>query len=185
MGNGVRHIIVGENGLLSTPAVSAIIREYSPSHKRPFGAFILTASHNPGGPDEDFGIKYNCETGGPAPERLTEAIFEKSKLIETVKSSDSFPDVNLHSVGSSQYRSEDGKLCVVVDVISSTAIHCNLLSEVFDFPAIQKLCQRADFAFVYDCMHGVQGPYARSVFVDMLGLPESCLKNAIPRLIYI
>lgn len=74
--NGVKRVVIGQNGLLSTPAVSAIIREKTPGWQKPFGAFILTASHNPGGPDEDFGIKYNCENGGPAPEKLTDAIYE-------------------------------------------------------------------------------------------------------------
>lgn len=77
--NGVKRIVVGQNGLLSTPAVSAIIREKGPDWQKSFGAFILTASHNPGGPTEDFGIKYNCENGGPAPEKLTDAIYEVTR----------------------------------------------------------------------------------------------------------
>jgi len=179
--NGVKRILVGQNGLLSTPAVSAVIRERGPTWKKAFGAFILTASHNPGGPDEDFGIKYNCENGGPAPEKLTDGIYEITKTITSFKIAESFPTVDISTAHTSVVESTDGSLKTVVEVISSTEDHVNLLKTVLDFPAIGALIARPDFSFRYDCMHGVQGPYAREVFVKTLGAPESSLLNAIPK----
>jgi len=179
--NGVKRIIVGQKGLLSTPAVSAIIRERGPTWKKAFGAFILTASHNPGGPEEDFGIKYNCENGGPAPEKLTDAIYDVTKTITSYKICESFPDVDLSEPASYVVASGDGSLRVVVDVISSTETHVGLLKTVFDFEAIKALIARPDFSMKYDCMHGVQGPYAYEALVQELGAPESSLMNFIPK----
>lgn len=179
--NGVRRIVVGKDGLLSTPAVSAIIREKGPTWKKCFGAFILTASHNPGGPEEDFGIKYNCENGGPAPEYLTSAIYDITKTIKAVKICEDFPAIDLSKEGSFVFSSSDGSQGVVVDVVSSTEAHVSLLKTVFDFEAIKALIARADFSFKYDCMHGVQGPYAKAVFVDELGAAPDCLINAVPK----
>lgn len=179
--NGVRRVIVGQNGLLSTPAVSAIIREKGPDWQKAYGAFILTASHNPGGLEEDFGIKYNCENGGPAPEKLTDAIYEITRTIKHVKIADTFPDIDTSKVGSTRVFSADGTQSVVVDVISATAHHVDLLKTIFDFPALTKLIRRPDFSLKYDCMHGVQGPYAHEVFVKELGAPADCLINNIPK----
>lgn len=179
--NGVRRVVVGQRGLLSTPAVSAIIREKGPDWQRAYGAFILTASHNPGGPDEDFGIKYNCENGGPAPEKLTDAIYEITRTIKQVKICDSFPDIDLSQLGSTVVRSADGFSSVVVDVISSTEHHVSLLKSIFDFDAIRRLFKRPDFSMTFDCMHGVQGPYAQAVLVDELGAPSSWLINNVPK----
>lgn len=179
--NGVRRVVVGQHGLLSTPAVSAIIREKGPDWQKAYGAFILTASHNPGGPDEDFGIKYNCENGGPAPEKLTDAIYEITRTIKQVKICEAFPDIDLAAIGSTVVRSTDGSQSVVVDVISSTAHHVELLKTIFDFDALRRLVQRPDFSLTYDCMHGVQGPYAHAVLVEALGAPASALINSIPK----
>lgn len=179
--NGVRRIVIGQDGYLSTPAVSAIIRERGPVWQRCFGSFILTASHNPGGPNEDFGIKYNCENGGPAPERMTDLIYEITKTISSFQSCNDLPDVGISTLGSTPYVSEDGSRALVIDVVSSVAVHVELLKTVFDFPLIAALFRRSDFSFCYDCMHGVQGPYAREVFVAQLGAPESCLMNATPK----
>lgn len=179
--NGVKRIVVGHNGLLSTPAVSAIIREKGPVWQKAFGAFILTASHNPGGPDEDFGIKYNCENGGPAPEKLTDLIFEVSCTITSIRICQNFPTVDLNKIGSTVVASADGLQSVVIEVIDSSEHHVNLLKTIFDFDAIKSLIHRPDFSFKYDCMHGVQGPYARKVFVEELQAPASCLINAIPK----
>lgn len=179
--NGVRRVVVGKDGLLSTPAVSAIIRERGPVWQRCFGSFILTASHNPGGPEEDFGIKYNCENGGPAPEKMTDLIYEITKTITSFQSCDALPAVAIEAEGSIEITAADGSRAVVVDVVSSVSAHVELLKTVFDFPLIAKLFQRPDFRFCYDCMHGVQGPYAREVFVRQLGAPESCLMNSIPK----
>jgi len=124
--NGVRRITIGQHGLLSTPAVSAVIREKGPNWQKAFGAFILTASHNPGGPDEDFGIKYNCENGGPAPEKLTDAIYEITRTINKIKICESFPDVDIANLGSTLYVSADGSkivfsrsTCCAVDDMTS------------------------------------------------------------------
>jgi phosphoglucomutase len=179
--NGVRRIAIGKDGLLSTPAVSAIIREKGPLWKRNFGSFILTASHNPGGPTEDFGIKYNCENGGPAPEKLTNAIFDITKTIGSVKICKDFPDIDLSQAGSKVITSACGNVSVCVDVISSTEDHVELLKTIFDFDALESLVARPDFSFTYDCMHGVQGPYASAVFVDTLGAPSGSLINAVPK----
>lgn len=179
--NGVKRVIIGENGLLSTPAVSAIIREKGPVWQRAFGAFILTASHNPGGPEEDFGIKYNCENGGPAPERLTDAIYEVTKTITSFRTCPSFPAIDVSTIGTVVVKSDDGLHSVVIDVISSSEHHLALLKTIFDFNAIHGLFQRPDFSFKYDCMHGVQGPYAYEVFVKELGASPEVLINAVPK----
>jgi phosphoglucomutase len=179
--NGVRRIVIGQNGLLSTPAVSAIIREKGPVWKKCYGAFILTASHNPGGPEEDFGIKYNCENGGPAPEKLTDAIFDITLTIGTVKICSGFPDIDINTCGSTEIHSTDGSRSVIVDVISATDCHVELLKTIFDFKALHALMHRPDFSFRYDCMHGVQGPYAHKVFCDELGAPANSLINAVPK----
>lgn len=179
--NGVKRILVGHKGLLSTPAVSAIIRERSPGWQKPFGSFILTASHNPGGPEEDFGIKYNCENGGPAPEALTDEIYEITKTISSVRICPDFPTIDLEKLGVTEVKSTDGNVLVTVEVISSTDRHIELLKTIFDFSAIKSLIARPDFSFCYDCMHGVQGPYAHKVFVDELGANPASLINAVPK----
>ena len=179
--NGVRRIIIGKDGLFSTPAVSAYIREAQPLWKKPFGSFILTASHNPGGPNEDFGIKYNCENGGPAPEYLTNAIYEITKSISSIKICEKFPKIDISKVGTTVVRSDDGNLLIPIDVVSSTEVHVTLLKTVFDFDAIKTLIQRPFFSFRYDCMHGVQGPYAYECFVKELGASPDSLMNATPK----
>eukprot|EP00934_Nitzschia_sp_Nitz4_P008637 Nitzschia sp. Nitz4//scaffold7_size249615//100468//103967//NITZ4_001168-RA/size249615-augustus-gene-0.30-mRNA-1//-1//CDS//3329558415//8627//frame0 len=179
--NGVKRVWVGQDGLMSTPAVSATIREKGPVWQKAFGAFILTASHNPGGPEEDFGIKYNCENGGPAPDELTTAMYTKTTAIKSYKICKEFPTVDISKVGVTQVDSADGSESVTVEVISSTESHVNLLKTIFDFPAIKALLDRPDFTMVYDSMHGVNGPYAKKVFVEELGQPESVCMNAIPK----
>lgn len=180
--NGVRRVIIGENGLLSSPAVSSIIRERGPLHHKCFGAFILTASHNPGGPNEDFGIKYNCGNGGPAPEAVTNLIYKYSTKITSLKICNDLPVIDI-SVKDEIYNftSPDGSKEVNVEVISSTFHHIQLLKTIFDFSELRKLVSRCDFRMVYDCMHGVQGPYAFELFVNELGLPISSLINSTPK----
>ncbi|OQR99190.1 phosphoglucomutase [Achlya hypogyna] len=175
---GVDRIWIGQNGLLSTPAVSAVIREREGGAVA-FGAFILTASHNPGGIDEDFGIKYNCENGGPAPEKLTDEIFNNTKVIASYKIATDFPTVDVSRVGATCVKSDDGSRTVVVEIFDAAEDHVDLLKTIFDFKAIKELIARDDFSFVYDCMSGVQGPYAHRVFVDELGAPASSLLNAV------
>lgn len=178
--NGVKRIWVGQDGIMSTPAVSAVIRERGPCWQKAFGAFILTASHNPGGPEEDFGIKYNCENGGPAPDALTEAMYSHTKTIKSYKICKDFPTVDISVPGTTTVVGLDGSTEVNVEVISSVENHVALLKTIFDFSAIKALLDREDFSMVYDTMHGVNGPYAKKIFVDELGQPESVCMNATP-----
>ena len=172
---GINRFWIGKDGLLSTPAVSAVIRERGPRWQAPFGAFILTASHNPGGPEEDFGIKYNCANGGPAPEGLTDAIYNNTKTIDEYVICPKFPEIDLSEVGTTVVGN------VIVEVIDTTESHVTLLKSVFDFSKIKTLLDREDFTMVYDSMHGVNGPYARAVFVDELGQDESMCLNSVPK----
>lgn len=179
--NGVKRFWIGQNGLLSTPAVSAIIRERGPRWQKAFGAFILTASHNPGGPDEDFGIKYNCGNGEPAPEKLTEEIYTNTTTIKTYKICNDLPEIDIHAPGSTVIKAADLSTEVCIEVISTTDTHINLLKSIFDFHAIKALLDRPDFSMVYDCMHGVNGPYAKKVMIEDLGQPEESCMNAVPK----
>lgn len=179
--NGVTRFWVGKDGLLSTPGVSAVIRERGPVWQKAFGAFILTASHNPGGPEEDFGIKYNCENGGPAPDKLTEAMYANTTTIKEYKICEEFPTIDISTVGSTTVKSADGSSEVTVEVIDTTEASVKLLKTIFDFDAIKALLDRDDFSMVYDSMHGVNGPYAKAVFVDELGQDESVCVNATPK----
>lgn len=177
-GFGINRIWIGEDGLLSTPAVSAIIRERGPRWQSPFGAFILTASHNPGGPEEDFGIKYNCANGGPAPEGLTSSIYKNTGEITSYPCCTNFPTIGLKE---KTYIVKGEDRTVTVDVISSTEVHVKLLKTVFDFTKIKALLDRSDFSMIYDSMHGVNGPYANAVLVDELGQAPSVCMNAVPK----
>jgi len=170
---GVKKFWIGQDGLLSTPAVSAVIRERQTGEA--FGAFILTASHNPGGPEEDFGIKYNCENGGPAPEKLTDEIFKNTTTIDSYQICKDFPDVDISTAGITEVGP------ISIEVIDASETHVNLLKSIFDFGAIKTLLDRPDFSMVYDCMHGVNGPYARSVFVKELGQDVSTCMNSVPK----
>lgn len=162
--NGFARVLVGQGGILSTPAASHIIRKY-----QTLGGIILSASHNPAGPDEDFGIKYNSPNGGPAPEKMTEAIFAKSKEISRYKISD-FPDVNIQQLGKTQL---DG---FVVEVIDPVADYADLMQELFDFNAIKALVA-SGFSLKFDAMHAVTGPYAKEILVHRLGCTASSLMN--------
>jgi len=179
--NGVKRFWIGHNGLLSTPAVSAVIRERGPVWQKAFGAFILTASHNPGGPEEDFGIKYNCENGGPAPDELTDEMYSNTTTIKSYKICNDFPTIDIATVGSTSVASDDGSEEVNIEIIDSTAVHVGLLKTIFDFPAIKALLDRPDFTMVYDSMHGVNGPSAKAVFIDEFGQREETCMNAEPK----
>lgn len=179
--NGVNRFWVGKDGLLSTPGVSTVIRERGPVWQKAFGAFILTASHNPGGPDEDFGIKYNCENGGPAPDKLTSAIYDNTTTIKEYKICNDFPVIDIETAGFTTVESADGSSSVTVEVIDTTEPSVKLLKTIFDFDAIQSLLDRPDFSMIYDSMHGVNGPYAKAVMIDEFGLDESVCLNAVPK----
>jgi phosphoglucomutase len=176
-GNGVKTIWFGTGALLSTPAVSAVIRSRG-SGFEPFGGFILSASHNPGGPDADFGIKYNCENGGPAPEKVTDAVHDHTKKITRILQCDGIPEIDLSTPASYSFGSPDK--CVTAEVFDSAEDHESVLRDCFDFPAIKSLIARPDFTFVYDSMNGVQGPYAKRILVESLGGSPSSLIGAEP-----
>ena len=165
--NGFGRVLVGQGGILSTPAASCIIRKY-----KTFGGIILSASHNPGGPDGDFGIKYNTENGGPAPEKITEAIFEKSKTIQSYKIIEA-PDVPLDAIG------ETDLAGMKVQVIDAVADYAELMESLFDFNAIKDLLA-SGFKIKFDAMHAVTGPYAKAIFIDRLGAPADSVMNATP-----
>uniref|UniRef100_A0A6N2M633 phosphoglucomutase (alpha-D-glucose-1,6-bisphosphate-dependent) n=2 Tax=Salix viminalis TaxID=40686 RepID=A0A6N2M633_SALVM len=178
-GNGVRRVWVGQNGLLSTPAVSAVIRErVGVDGSRATGAFILTASHNPGGPNEDFGIKYNMENGGPAPEGITDQIYENTKTIKEYLTAD-LPDVDITAIGVTSFSGHDGQFDV--EVFDSASDYVKLMKSIFDFESIQKLLTSPKFTFCYDALHGVAGAYAKRIFVEELGAQESSLLNCVPK----
>jgi len=162
--NGFAKVLVGQGGILSTPAASHIIRKY-----QTFGGIILSASHNPAGPDEDFGIKYNSANGGPAPEKITEAIFAKSKTITQYKIAD-FPPIDIRTIGETNY---DG---FTVRVINPVEDYAGLMEKLFDFNVIRTLIQ-SGFALKFDGMHAVTGPYAKEIFVSRLGVPVAGLMN--------
>lgn len=162
--NGFAKVLVGQHGILSTPAASNIIRKY-----QTFGGIILSASHNPGGPDDDFGIKYNTSNGGPAPEKITDAIFANSKQITRYKLAD-LPDVDLSSIG---VTSLDG---FEVEVIDSVRDYADLMQSMFDFAAIQRWLV-AGHRLAFDAMHAVTGPYAKEILVNRLGAAADSLMN--------
>jgi phosphoglucomutase len=165
--SGFGKVMVGQGGILSTPAASNIIRKY-----QAFGGIILSASHNPGGPTEDFGIKYNIGNGGPAPEKITDAIFARSKVIDTYKIAE-VADIDLDQIGSFDIAG------MAVEVIDPVADYTQLMEELFDFPTIRALIA-SGFNVVIDSMGAVTGPYAREILENRLGAPEGSVRNAIP-----
>lgn len=173
--NGYARVLIGERGLASTPAASAIIRERENGVCS--GGIILTASHNPGGPQNDFGIKYNTANGSPALESLTDKIYDLTKQISSYKTAASLPSINIDKRG--VYELIPGKF--TVEVIDAVEDWLKLMKSIFDFDLLKKLVQRKDFKFVYDGLHGVGGPYAKRVFVDELGAPASCLMASEPK----
>lgn len=166
--NGYGHVIVGQAGLLSTPAASHLIQKYQAN-----GGFLLTASHNPAGPEGDFGIKYNVANGGQASESQTESIYEYSKIITRYRKAD-LPDIDIDRLGT-QVLGEFS-----VDVIDAVEDYAALMQKLFDFDRIRELI-RSGFSLRFDAMHAVTGPYARRILVEQLGAPYACLLNAIPR----
>jgi phosphoglucomutase len=165
--HGFARVLVGQNGILSTPAVSCVIRKHGA-----FGGLILSASHNPGGPDGDFGIKYNGDNGGPAPERFTDAVYAATGTLAQYRISDAAAPA-LEAIGSVQF---DG---MQVEVIDSVADYAALMGELFDFPAIARLFA-SGFTMRYDGMHAVGGPYAHAIFESMLGAPAGTVINGTP-----
>ena len=167
--NGVGRVLVGRDGLFSTPAVSAAIRRRGAA-----GGILLTASHNPGGPGGDFGVKYNTANGGPAPEPVTEAIFTRSKELASYRIRQEYAEVDL---------SREGETTVgdmPVSVIDPVADYKALMAELFDFDALRALLGSDAFSMVFDAMHAVTGPYARAILEDELGAPRGTVINGDP-----
>ena len=165
--NGFGRVVVGKDGILSTPAVSALIRA-----RAAFGGIILSASHNPGGPDGDFGVKYNIGNGGPAPEKITEAIYARTRVISEFRIVEA-PDIRLDRVGETQLAD------MQVEIIDSVANYATLMQRLFDFDLI-----RAAFAngltIKFDAMSAVTGPYARVIFEELLGAAPGSVTNGTP-----
>jgi len=169
LGNGVKRIWCGTGGLLSTPATSCVIRARGGGGE-PFGGFICSASHNPGGLDNDFGIKYNCENGGPAPEKMTNRMVEHTSSLKEIKMCEKVPVIDISTP--QRYTVGDR----IIDVFDCVEDHEAVLKKCFDFDQIKRLIARDDFTMVYDCMCGVQGPYARGILEKALGAkPGSCI----------
>lgn len=166
--NGVARVLVGRGGLLSTPAASAVIRKY-----RTQGGIILSASHNPGGPAGDFGIKFNTPNGGPAAEGVTEAIYERTKSISEYRIMD-LPDIDIddlteHTLGSLR-----------VEIIDPVADYAEMMEQLFDFDAIRDLIA-GGFRIRFDAMHAITGPYAHDILEQRLGAPAGSVINGEPK----
>jgi len=166
--NGFSHAIVGQNGLLSTPAASCVIRKY-----KAFGGIILSASHNPAGPDEDFGIKYNVSNGGPAPENITDAIFANTKSITRYLSCDE-DDIALDVIGSSRLAE------MTVEIIDPVTDYAELMASLFDFDGIRTLLADEEFSIRFDAMHAITGPYAKEILENTLGAAAGTVINGTP-----
>ena len=165
--NGAARLVVGQGGLLSTPAASAVIR-----HLKTEGGLILSASHNPGGEDGDFGVKYNIPAGGPAPEAITQAIHARTKEIAEYRILDA-GDTDLSVEGVSRLGD------TVVEIIDPVAIYADLMRSLFDFDAIRALFA-SGFRMCYDAMHAITGPYARAILEGELGAPPGTVANGRP-----
>jgi phosphoglucomutase len=166
--NGFGRVKVGRGGILSTPAASCVIRQ-----SQAFGGIILSASHNPGGPEGDFGIKYNISNGGPAPEKVTESMYARSKVIDTYHILEA-PDVDLDQLGEFPL----GNL--VVEVIDPVEPYTQLMESLFDFDRIHELLTSGQFRLCVDSMHAVTGPYAKAILEQRLGAPAGTVLNGTP-----
>ena len=165
---GFGRVLVGCNGILSTPAASAVIRKW-----QAFGGIILSASHNAGGPDGDFGIKYNLGNGGPANEGFTDAVYLRTQEISAYSTVES-PDIDLSKIGEARIGD------MIVSIIDPVADYAELLESLFDFDRIARLLARPDFRMRFDAMHAVTGPYALAILEGRLGAPAGTVVNGIP-----
>ena len=164
---GFGRVLVGQGGILSTPAASNVIRQYGA-----YGGIILSASHNPGGPTEDFGIKYNIGNGGPAPEKITDAIFARTQSIDAYRILEA-PDLNLDSLGPQTLGG------MSVEVIDPVADYAALMETLFDFPAIRAMFA-GGFTMSFDAMSAVTGPYATEILEGRLGAAPGTVRNGTP-----
>ena len=166
--NGFGELIIGQGGLLSTPAASNIIRKY-----QAFGGIVLSASHNPGGPEEDFGIKYNVSNGGPAPEKFTDALYQNTKTISEYHLAE-IDDVNLDQMGDIEL---DG---IKIRIIDSVADYAELMTTIFDFKLIRDSIAAGLISLRFDAMHAITGPYAKHILEELLGAAPGSVFNATP-----
>ena len=166
--NGVGRVFVGRGGILSTPAASCVIRA-----RKADGGIILSASHNPGGPDGDFGVKYNLANGGPAPEQVTSAIARRTREITEYRIADS-ADIPLDEVADHLLGD------MLVRVIDPVSDYAELMERLFDFNAIRSLLARGKFTVRFDAMHAVTGPYAHEILERRLGAPNGTVMNGEP-----
>ncbi len=167
-GNGFSHVIVGRGGLLSTPAVSCLIRKHGTD-----GGIVLSASHNPGGPEGDFGIKFNGSNGGPATEAVAARIHAGTQEIDHYLTLEA-PDVDIDQEGSQMLGD------MVVEIVDPVSDYAELMASIFDFPALEKLLGNGRFRLCFDAMHAVTGPYAREIFEHRLGAPAGTVINDEP-----
>ncbi len=165
--NGFGRIVIGKGGILSTPAVSGLIRA-----RHAFGGIILSASHNPGGPHGDFGVKYNIGAGGPAPENITDAIFARTQVIDTYKIADA-PDIDIDRLGVARLEG------AAIEIIDPVAQYLMLMKSLFDFDAIRALFA-SGFRMRFDGLHAVTGPYAHAIFENELGAAPGSVVNGTP-----
>eukprot|EP01097_Dermamoeba_algensis_P001010 TRINITY_DN1379_c0_g1_i1.p1 TRINITY_DN1379_c0_g1~~TRINITY_DN1379_c0_g1_i1.p1 ORF type:complete len:565 (+),score=142.14 TRINITY_DN1379_c0_g1_i1:76-1770(+) len=168
-GNKVGKVLVGHNGILSTPAVSCIIRKY-----KAYGGIILTASHNPGGPENDFGIKYNTDNGGPAPESVTNEIYKHTLNIKEYHLAQ-LPEIDLSKIASHRFGND-----FEVEVIDSVKDYAEMVSSIFDFPLIRSFLEKSKFKILIDSLSGVTGAYTQHIFCQMLGAPANSVTNNTP-----
>lgn len=174
LANNISRLIIAKDGILSTPAASTLVREMKTD-----GAIILTASHNPGGPKGDLGIKYNLSNGGPAPDWWTEELFAKTCEITYYRCLvRNCPDIDISTIGNTSFG------CTKIDIVDGVYNHIRLLESIFDFDVIRDLLvgtnETKPMKILVDCMNGVMGPYAKHLFVNILGAPESSIINATP-----
>ncbi|XP_065657575.1 phosphoglucomutase-1 isoform X2 [Hydra vulgaris] len=172
--NKVQKLIIGTNGILSTPAVSCIIRK-----TKAIGGIILTASHNPGGKDGDFGIKYNISNGGPAPESVTNEIYKYTLSINSYKICYGLKDVQIDKVNEFQFDIDDHKF--IVEVIDSVEDYVAMVKSIFDFERLKDLLSSGEFKVIANGMNGVTGPYLKQILCKELNLPESSIINSVPK----
>lgn len=166
--NGFGKVLVGQGGILSTPAASGLIRKY-----QTIGGIILSASHNPGGPQADFGVKFNTSNGGPAPEKVTAAIYEQTQSIQTYQILEA-GDIDLDQLGTTQLGN------MRVEIIDAVQDYAELMQKLFDFDRLRELLSNGTFRLCFDAMNAVTGPYARRIFEQMLGAPAGTVIRGIP-----
>uniref|UniRef100_A0A673LQN8 Phosphoglucomutase-1-like n=1 Tax=Sinocyclocheilus rhinocerous TaxID=307959 RepID=A0A673LQN8_9TELE len=172
--NGIGRLVIGQNGIMSTPAVSCVIRKI-----KAVGGIILTASHNPGGPNGDFGIKFNISSGGPAPEGITDKIFQISKSLQEYHICPELK-VDLKTIGKQTFEVDTFKP-FTVEIVDSVESYAEMLRDIFDFAALKELLSGPNHINVrLDAMHGVVGPYVKKIVCEELGSPANSAVNCVP-----